>query len=219
MASISQAAGFSDDFNTYSDGPLDGQGAWVGGTAGRVEVDAGRVELMASAGAENAAVTFNPPLSPDGSGIFEVSIDIMQDVPTGSSGSNFWGFWVNEPGGQNLGRWYQASYNPRPRIGGSGLVLNPADLPGDGQFHNLKMIINTVAHTTEFLFDGGSLGVLDHSSVTTATEIGTVYFEHWDRADAAPAHLYFDNLVVTPEPAALAGLMLGLLVCRRRRAA
>ncbi len=191
--------GFYESF-TYPNGPLGGNGSWVGGSAGRIEVNSGRAVVLAGAGAEPATVTFPTPLTPGEDGKFVITMDTMQDVtaawdddPPGGSGDNFWDFYVDSST-SNFGRLYGTYYvSIRGRIGG-GAVTDPFDLARDGQFHPFKMVIDTVANTTEFFYDNVSRGVLDYGTATDV--IGKLYFNHWDRSSATGDHLYFDNLSV-----------------------
>jgi hypothetical protein len=105
-----------------------------------------------------------------------------------------WSFWINDSSGRNLARWYGSGTTARGRIGSTANVTTTQNL--SGAWENIDVKINPSANTSEFFFNGTSLGTLSHASEGAGDAIGQLRFERVDNSGASGDYLYFDDLRV-----------------------
>jgi hypothetical protein len=139
----------------------------------------------------SGAVSASHNVSCTGSnGLIAVQIKAQKGV---GPGDFFWNIAFDDPGGNNLARWYGGSTIARGRVGGS----ITADIPfsGAGVWDDLYLKIDTVAKTSEFFFNGVSFGAISHGT-TAANVIGSIRIERLDRASAMNDEISFDSLSI-----------------------
>ena len=105
-----------------------------------------------------------------------------------------WSLWCDDPSGKNLARWYGGGTTARGRIGDSGIVTDLHPLTGN--WDTLIVKIEPALNTSEFFFNGASIGTLDHSSTGAGDSLGRLRFETVANTGAAGHYLYFDDLRV-----------------------
>ena len=178
---------FSERF-TYPDGDLNGNRGWAGSGAPAIRIITGAVKI--TGGADNAEVAHGVSCSGSG-GI----IDCYVNVKLGGGDRTLWGVWFDDPNGKNLARWYGMGTTARPRIGGTSTVLPPVSLTGG--WDTLRVRINTAADTSEFFFNGVSLGTLSHAQTGAGDSIGRVKLERVYNS-TTDDYVFLDNLVIGP---------------------
>ena len=177
----------------YADGDLNGNMNWAGSATAEIEVVSQAVKI--TGGSPNSEAARSVSCSGT-AGVIGAKVKIR----AGSGGVTLWGLWYDDPSGNNLARWYGTGTTARPRIGGTGLVLNPVTLTGGGVWDTLTVHIDTNTDTDEFFFNGTSLGTLSHSSTGAGSSVGAIKFERIYNSTTSD-WVYFDNLSVgEPEP-------------------
>ena len=215
----------SDNFDSYANGALVGQGPWTG-TAPDTDifVDSGNVGINVNALDYTEAYWNIPDIGPGAGNRLWVRLDIS--LGSGTAG-NMWSFQADAEawdGSNNFARLYGPPTSARPRIDGYGLVLNPFTLTGG--WDRFEFIIDTAATTSEFIVNGVSQGTLNYSVTGAYPALGTLWFDSWNR-EMTDGVVWFDNLAYgyindVPEPSSLAAFaMFGLGALgfiKRRRA-
>ncbi|MHC4671893.1 MAG: PKD domain-containing protein [Planctomycetota bacterium] len=184
----------------YSDGNLNGNGSWSGTATTQITVTSGTVKVDGGTTAYDSkqTVTCGDP----GTGVIQVSID----VKSGTGDTNMWNLYLDDTSGLNMARWYGAGTTARGRIGGTALVTASQVLTGS--WDELVVRIDPYTKTTEFFFNGSSIGTLDYSSTGAVNTLGSITFERNNNSAAVGHYVYFDNLtvggsdVLPPGPAA-----------------
>lgn len=173
---------------TYANGNLNGNGSFAGNAASEIAIDANTVKISGGAGGTNAARPFD--VSADSSGVITVSVNIK----AGSLGSGettfMWELHCLDTTGGEFGFWYGKNNNAVPRLGGT--VLAAQTLTGG--WDALQIKINPGTNTTEFFFNGTSIGSLDHGAI--GNKLGSVMFTCKDNLDAVGDTVFFDDLEV-----------------------
>jgi len=199
-------ASFFDSFS-YPDGPLGGNDGWSASTA-TITVQSGAVKIAGG----TAGNTVNDIADQTG-GVITVGFQWKNGV----GDSSLWNVLFDDSAGVNLARYYGTATSVRGRMGGTGTVTDPVTV-NDNAWHNLKIVIDTVANSSTFYLDGGLLpgpNPLPHSATGAGDILGSIKIDCW--APGANDSVLIDNLY-TPEPATLALLALGALFVGRRRA-
>jgi len=70
------------------------------------------------------------------------------------------------------------------------------DSDAHGRWDTLKVKITPSANTSEFFFNGASIGVLDHGQTGAGDVIGRLKFERANNSAAAGQYVYLDDLVI-----------------------
>ncbi len=156
---------------TYVVGNLVGQGNYAGGDASseiQVVADGTQQAIQISATGSVTALTdafqeYNPFCLPCGDGTFTFTMKAKAGGGGTGTGSFLWHVELETPAGISLGRWEGSATGARGRIGATSNFT--ADQPLTTDFHELKMLIDIDLNTTEFFFDGTSLGVFQHDSL------------------------------------------------------
>ncbi len=178
---------FSETF-TYPDGSLVGNRGWTGSAGSEVGVLSDAVKI--SGGSDNKEAVQYVSCSGSG-GVITAHVRVKAGLGSGT----LWGFWIDDANGNNLARWYGSGTTARPRIGGTSLVLDSANLTGG--WDDLSVRINTSANTSEFFLNGASLGTLNHSSTGAGDSVGRVMLERIYNS-ATNEFIYLDNVVIGP---------------------
>jgi hypothetical protein len=182
------AACFAEAFDYY-DGHLTLMGGanWSGGATNQLVIDEGVLRIIGGGGLVSAA---HPVNCAGSNGLIAAQIKIRHGA---GSGDFFWNIAFDDPGGNNLARWYGGSTIARGRVGNT----ITADLPltGPGTWDDLYLKLDTAAHTSEFFFNGTSFGIIPHGA-TSSNTVGAIRFERLDRASAASDDITFDNLTL-----------------------
>jgi len=226
-ASAVQAAWFSDDFESYAagtrlrltagwQGPPVGVGpenyvqAWGGGQAVRLRGMSGS--------AANSEAYSTGDLSASSAGNLQVlSFTLQSDLANQLPGYNHLYVKLQGVGGADMGFWYGSSGAVAPRFlstPGPGISIT------DGAVHTFGIRYDPATGLTEWVHNGSV-----HWSQTrpTGMAVKQIYVQDQHRTDdfGAPVNdwVYLDNVMVVPEPGALALLLLGGLTCVRRRRA
>ena len=179
------------EYFDYPDGWLQGKGGWSGTATDQIVVENGTLRICGGSGAYDQVylVSCGDP----GSGFIWVRVKIK-----GVAGGNtMWSLYIDDASGLNLARWYGAASTARGRIDGLGLVTDQQTLTGG--WDDLAVKIDPYANTSQFYFNGSSIGTLSHSSTGAGDVIGSLRFERLDNAGAAGNCLYFDDLIIGPE--------------------
>ena len=180
---------FPEPFN-YPNGNLNGNTSWTGSATSEIAVLSNYVKI--TGGTLNNEATY--PVSCAGSGGI---IDTYANVKSGVGGGMLWGLWFNDPNGNNLARWYGWGTTAKPRIGGTGAVLPQVNLTGGWDI--LRVRIDTSANTSEFFFNGTSIGTLSHAETGAGDSIGSVMLERIYNSLTGD-YIYLDNIAIGPGP-------------------
>ncbi len=115
-------------------------------------------------------------------------------MKAGVGDMTMWSLWLDDPSGHNLARWYGKGTTARGRIGGTGDVTAEQTLTGS--WDSLVVKINLAANTSEFTFNGTTIGTLSHAVTGASDTLGRIWFERIDNFAAAGHYIYFDDLMV-----------------------
>jgi hypothetical protein len=178
---------FSDSF-TYPNGDLNGNDGWNGSAGPYIRIANDTLAIEGSATSYDAIRTVS--CTDPGTGYIKVAVKVR----SGFGGATMWSLWCDDPSGKNLARWYGGGTTARGRIGDSGIVTDLHTLTGN--WDTLIVKIDPTLNTSEFLFNGASIGTLDHSSTGAGDTLGRLRFETVANAGAAGHYLYFDDLRV-----------------------
>lgn len=178
---------YVDDFS-YPNGALNGNNGWAGTAAAEIAVENQSAKVLG--GSANVQALKSVTCSGSGGVIWAEA-----KIKPGYGGGTLWGLWIDDAAGNNLARWYGSGTTARPRIGGTGLVLDPQTL--NAGWNTIGVKINTNTDIDEYYLNGVSLGTLSHSSTGAGNSVGRVKFE---RSENSPGtdYIYFDDLVVGP---------------------
>ena len=183
---------FNEPFS-YSNGALNGQGGWSGtATASHMALESQCVKILGGAGSYDAVKTVN--CGDPGTGYIIVTCRINGEVGT----QTMWNLWIDDSSAKNFARWYGSGTTARGRIGTTGTVTATKTLTG--AWDTLKVKIIPSANTTEFFFNGVSLGVYSHSPTGVGDVIARLRFERIDNSSASGHLLYFDDLNIGEPP-------------------
>ncbi len=235
-ASAVQAAWFSDDFESYAVPPqlrlrlaapnweggagpenyINDSAAYPGLTTGKA------VRLKGSSGSgANSDATTTGDLSPLSTGSVQIlTFTLQSELTQQSPGYNHLYVRMLSSTGVDMGYWYghSGAIIPRhPGAAGSAYAVNIAD----GAVHTFGIKYDPATGVTEWLHNGN---VQWTQTLATGRAVKEIYVQDQHRVDdvtLAPINdwVYLDNVMVTPEPAALVLLLLGSLACTRRRRA
>jgi hypothetical protein len=146
------------------------------------------VKILGGAGSYDAVKTVN--CTDQGLGYIWVRLNINGEVGT----KTMWNFWINDSSGRNLARWYGTGTSARGRIGNTSSVTATQTLSGAWETIDVK--INPSANTSEFFFNGVSLGTLSHASEGAGDAIGQLRLERMNNSTASGHSLFFDDIRV-----------------------
>ncbi|MDO8586544.1 MAG: DUF5010 C-terminal domain-containing protein [Armatimonadota bacterium] len=178
---------FSDAF-AYADGNLNGNGGWSGSAGSNIGIVSQTVKIIGGLTAQDAIHTTS--CGDPGSGYITVTVKVQGGVGT----DYMWDLWIDDTANLNLARWYGAGTTARGRIGGTASVTATQTLTGG--WDELKVKIDPYANTTEFFFNGGSIGVLDHGQTGAGNIIGRLRFTRGTSTAVNGNYLFFDDLTI-----------------------
>ena len=184
------AAGFCfQEFFAYSNGALNGNGGWSGSaTSAHIAIESQCVKIIGGSGSKDAIKTVS--CGDPGTGYIIVTCRI-----NGEAGdSTMWNLWIDDSSAKNFARWYGSGTTARGRIGTTGTVTATQTLTGG--WDTLKVKINPTANTTQFFFNGNSLGTYDHGQTGVGNVIQRLRFERINNSGASGNYLYFDDLFI-----------------------
>jgi hypothetical protein len=173
----------------YYDGVLTTMGIanWSGNATNQVVVEDGALRILGGGGQVSATHAVSCAGS---NSVIAAQIKIRKGA---GSGDFFWNIAFDDPGGNNLARWYGGSTIARGRVGNS--ITADMLLIGANVWDDLYVVLDTVANTSEFFFNGVSFGAIPHSA-TALNTIGSIRLERLDRSSAANDDIHFDNLTL-----------------------
>lgn len=221
-----------DDFNSYTNGNLSGQGGWTATAAAAtpMQVAGGAdkyVQLGTSGQDEYKAFSSTVPLTPGNS--IETKFDI--NVSAAQATGDYFSHLSNPAGTTSV--FLQRVF---ARSSTNGFQLGLLDTSGTGSTttwgttelsfntpYTVKVTWNFVAgaNNDTFSLDVNSVNYLNHTWTSTNAEPTDLAAGNLRQGSGAnSATLQFDNLMITsvPEPAGLTWLLLGLLSLGIRRA-
>ena len=194
-ASGVQASGMPDfiycyrDTFPYANGALNGNGGWSGSaTSAHIAIDNTCVKIIGGSGSKDALKTVS--CADQGWGYIWVRLKINGEV----GANTIWSLWINDSSGKNLARWYGSGTTARGRIGNTGNVTATQTLSGAWETIDVK--INPSANTSQFFFNGTSIGTLSHASEGAGDAVGQLRFERMDNSSGSGNNLFFDDLRV-----------------------
>lgn len=182
------AACFWEPFDYY-DGNLTLMGGanWTGSATNQLIAENDSLKIIGGGGVVSATHLVNCAGS---NGIIAAQIKIRQGA---GFGDFFWNIALDDPGGNNLARWYGGSTIARGRVGST--ITPDMTLTGTGAWDDLYVKLDTLANTSEFFFNGMPFGVISHGP-TFSNAVGSVRLERLDRASANADAIFFDGLRV-----------------------
>ena len=179
---------FREPFDYYNGNlTLMGSANWSGSAVNQLQIESDTLKIFGGAGVVSA--THAVPCA-GSNGVIAAQIKIKKGI---GSGDFFWNIAIDDPGGNNLARWYGGSATARGRVDNNitaDMILNAGDTWDD-----LYIKIDTIARTSEFFFNGTSFGAIPHGAAAS-NAVGSVRLERLDRASANGDFIYFDNLTV-----------------------
>jgi hypothetical protein len=179
---------FEDTFS-YPNGNLNGNGSWSGTATNQIQVSGHAVKVNGDPVSHYSVASAT--CSGGASGIIWVRAKIRQGI----GNKTIWSFRVNDNSGVNLARWYGTGTTARPRIGDSTSVLAPQILSGPDVWDTIEVRIHTATDTSEFLFNGTTIGTLSH--VGAGNTVGEVKIEVIGNTDTNGRYVYLDDLVIS----------------------
>ena len=179
---------FLDTF-PYPDGALNGNGGWSGTATNQIEVSGQTVKINGDTA--NYSSTTTTSCSGGASGVIWMRVNIRQGA---GADKYIWSLRINDTSGANLARWYGSGSTARPRIGDGTSVLAPQNLTGPGVWDVLEVKINTATDSSEFFFNGTSIGELSHSGAGNTA--GELKFETMGNDNTSGHYVYLDDLTV-----------------------
>jgi hypothetical protein len=160
---------------------------WSGLTPGGLEVN-GVMQIIG--GATSLYASRAVYCSDPGTGTIRAAVKIRR----GTGDATMWGLWFDDPDGYNLARWYGTGTTARGRVGGTTEVTEAQTLTGG--WDSLVVRIDPIENTSEFIFNGNSIGTLSHAALGGSDVIGWVQFERIGNAQAAGHSVEFDTLLL-----------------------
>jgi len=182
---------FREPFDYY-DGNLTAMGIanWSGASAtNQLLIEGSQLKILGGGGQVGATHSVSCAGS---NGVIAAQIKIRKGIGTGDF---FWNIVFDDPGGNNLARWYGGSTIARGRVGNN--ITADMPLTGLDSWDDLYVRIDTAANTSEFFFNGVSFGAISHGT-TPANTAGSIRLERFDRASAVNDEIHFDNLTIGP---------------------
>ena len=173
----------------YYDGNLTlmGSANWSGSATNQLQVEDSALRIVGGGGQVSATHTVSCAGS---NGLIAAQIKIRKGTGTGDF---FWNIALDDPGGNNLARWYGGSAYARGRVGNN--ITADMPLTGPSTWDDLYVKLDTVANTSEFFFNGVSFGAISHGT-TPSNTVGSVRLERLDRSSAVNEDIHFDNLTL-----------------------
>ena len=191
IGSASPAAGAcSNEVFAYPNGSLTGTNGWLSATNNVIEVVDEAIKI--NGGLDTWDVHRYVECSPNANGI----IWLQAMVRKGIGSENMWGLWMDDINGENLARWYGSGSTARGRIGPTDSVTAIQTLTGG--WDSIAAKVDVSANTTEFFFNGVSLGALSHNITGNygGDTVSRVRLECLGNANAVGHSVYLDSVFV-----------------------
>jgi hypothetical protein len=178
------------DYFSYADGALNGNGGWTGSAgSSQIGIVSQTVKIAGGAGSYDAVHTAN--CGDPGTGYMWVHARAR----AGSGTSNvLWNLHIDDPSGANLARWYGTGTTAKGRIAGTTTVTPTQTLTGG--WDDISVRIDPYANTSEFFFNGSSIGVLDHGQTGAGDVIGRVRIERGSLSCCPGDYMYLDSILI-----------------------
>lgn len=178
---------FADSFD-YPDGSLNGNDGWGGSATTQIAVENGSVKIVGGAGSYDAIHMIT--CDDQGTGVTGVRVRIKR----GSGSTGIWSFWIDDTSSKNLARWFGNGTTARGRIASGSQVTGVQTLTGG--WDDLYVRIDFNANTSQFFFNGTSLGTLSHAETGAGDSIGRIRLERTDSSSGSGQYVYLDDISV-----------------------
>jgi|GEM_PF-5396299 hypothetical protein len=179
------AACFWEPFDYYEGNlTLMGGANWSGSATNQLVAEDRSLKIVGGGGLVSATRVVNCAGS---NGLIAAQIKIRKGAGTGDF---FWNIALDDPGGNNLARWYGGSTIARGRVASN--ITADMLLTGGDTWDDLYIKLDTIANTSEFFFNGVSYGAIPHG-VTPQNSVGSMRLDRLDRASANADTIFFDS--------------------------
>jgi len=176
------------DVFAYPNGNLNGNGGWNGSATSQIQVLNQTVQISGDANTYDTIHNLNCQNTGG-----EVT-RIIAKVKRGFGNEIMWNLWIDDSSGNNLARWYGSGTTVRGGIGATAQATPLQTLTG--LWDTLMVKIDPSANTSEFIFNGTSIGTLDHSPTGAGDILARIKFETIGNSNAVGHNIFFDNLIV-----------------------
>jgi hypothetical protein len=217
MLATPALAVYSETFS-YPDGNLAGNGGWIWWNSdpgvNSVEVQSGTCAVYAD---QSSAVDVSNPDIDEAPVANQLSLTMDVRMSDATGGAGWFNVW-DRAGSKVLGGlyWNGAAFYGRNQD--TGVLLSGMPSPGTAGL-TINMMFDFVGKTVTYSIGATTYGSLAFNPAYNAANagIGEVGFEAQTNVKGPNSYHIFDNLSITPEPATLGLLLLGLPMLRRRR--
>ena len=172
----------------YPNGNLNGNGGWSGSAASQIAVENELVKVSGGAGAVDAIQGVSC------GSLVGNQVAVWAKIKKGAGSTIFWNLTIDDSSGKNFGRWFGNGMLARGRIGSGSQQTASQGLSGG--WDCLFMKIDFAANTTQFFFNGASLGSYSHTETGAGDALGRIRFERLDSGGASGQYVYFDDVQV-----------------------
>ncbi|MDO8588392.1 MAG: PKD domain-containing protein [Armatimonadota bacterium] len=183
---VCSPACYSDKF-AYADGNLNGNGGWSGTASSQITIENQTVKISGGAGSFYAARGVACEAI---SGVLSVSVNVKR----GSSGDSLWNFYIDDPAGKNIARWWHSGWTVQGCVGAGNQDTPLQNL--SGYWDNLRVDIYPASKDCKFYLNSQFIGKLNYTETGASGAIGSLKFERLDDSGAEGEWVHFDDLAV-----------------------